>query len=82
MDRLLVECNKRGLRLLPTLTNYWKEFGGMQQYARCASQAASAVCSSVAAAICHHRTLEVPFCDVLPVGLTCCTVARYKYWTR
>jgi hypothetical protein len=37
LDRLLVECSRRGLRLLPTLTNYWKEYGGMAQYAKCAT---------------------------------------------
>jgi hypothetical protein len=39
LDRLLVECSRRGLRLLPTLTNYWKEYGGMAQYAKCATHA-------------------------------------------
>jgi hypothetical protein len=34
LDWLLVEAGRRGLRLLLTLTNYWKEFGGMQQYLR------------------------------------------------
>ena len=37
LDTLLVECSKRGLRLLPTLTNYWKDYGGMRQYVRCAT---------------------------------------------
>jgi hypothetical protein len=39
MDTLLTHCKSKGLRLILTLTNYMKDFGGMQQYARWASQA-------------------------------------------
>lgn len=34
LDLVIVECAKRGLKLMLTLTNYWKDFGGMKQYVR------------------------------------------------
>ena len=34
LDWLLAQCTARGLRLLLVLTNYWPDFGGMQQYVR------------------------------------------------
>eukprot|EP00775_Hariotina_reticulata_P002092 gene2092-2410_t len=39
LDWLIVEAGKRGLRLMMTLTNYWKDFGGMPQYVRCGAAA-------------------------------------------
>lgn len=32
LDATLVECRKRGLRVILALTNYWGEYGGMPQY--------------------------------------------------
>jgi hypothetical protein len=37
LDKLLAACAQRGLRLMLTLTNYWKDYGGMTIYARCAT---------------------------------------------
>ncbi len=37
LDWLVAECCKRGLRLLLVLTNYWPDYGGMQQYVRYAA---------------------------------------------
>ena len=32
LDRLLAKCEKRGIRLLLTLTNFWEDYGGVKQY--------------------------------------------------
>ena len=32
LDRLLRKCEKRGIRLLLTLTNFWEDYGGVKQY--------------------------------------------------
>ena len=32
LDRLLEKCEKRGIRLLLTLTNFWEVLGGVEQY--------------------------------------------------
>ena len=32
LDRLLEKCEKRGIRLLLTLTNFWEDYGGVEQY--------------------------------------------------
>ena len=37
LDWLVAECFKRRLRLLLVLTNYWLDYGGMQQYVRYAA---------------------------------------------
>lgn len=34
LDWLVAEAAARGLRLLPVLTNYWQEYGGMRCYVR------------------------------------------------
>ncbi|KAL6752458.1 glycoside hydrolase superfamily [Haematococcus lacustris] len=34
LDWVLAECQKRGIRLLLGLTNYWHDYGGLQQYVR------------------------------------------------
>lgn len=31
---MVAEAARRGLRLMPTLTNFWDDFGGLPQYAR------------------------------------------------
>jgi mannan endo-1,4-beta-mannosidase len=33
LDTTIAEAKKRGIRLILTLTNYWKDFGGLPQYA-------------------------------------------------
>jgi hypothetical protein len=70
MDKLLVECSTRGLRLILTLTNYWKEFGGMLQYARCGTRAAATLCSSIVTRMCPRQALKVACRTVLQLGLT------------
>jgi endo-1,4-beta-mannosidase len=72
MDRLLVECSKRGLRLLPTLTNYWQEFGGMQQYVRCATRTAGDKAWPQFITNMHHRYVELRSSSLLR--------SRVTYW--
>ena len=40
-DWLLIEAGRRGLQLLPCLTNYWPDYGGMPQYVRWSTQGCS-----------------------------------------
>lgn len=34
LDWVVQQCKTRGLRLLLVCTNYWPEYGGLQQYVR------------------------------------------------
>ena len=34
LDWVIAQCGGRGLRLLLVLTNYWPQYGGLQQYVR------------------------------------------------
>lgn len=34
LDWVVAEAGRLGIKLIMSLTNYWKEFGGMPQYAR------------------------------------------------
>ena len=34
LDFVIAEVGKRGMKILPVLTNYWPDYGGMIQYAK------------------------------------------------
>ncbi len=44
LDWVVAQAGARGMRLMLTLTNYWHDYGGFQQYLRCAAVNQRAAC--------------------------------------
>lgn len=86
LDWLLVECSRRGLRLLLSLTNFWGDYGGMPQYVRCAAAGACVPHLQgfpVASKSSTPRALQIPGClpqfprESLKAAASCSKAATY-----